>query len=144
MFTKGFDKYVCEGDRITCEVDGFECTAIVFGDDCGDRPDERSDGFWPSKDSNDAGYVLPEHFEREYHHALCVMEAWKNNEWFYGGVAVTVKKAGVRLTGRYDAALWGIECNYPDSDNSYLMEVANELLLEALAMAKAKLVELVP
>ena len=27
---------------------------------------------------------------------------------------------------------WGIEANYPDSDNAYLTDVANELLPEAL------------
>jgi hypothetical protein len=29
--------------------------------------------------------------------------------------------------------LWGIEANYPDSDNSYLTEVANEMLPQAVA-----------
>ena len=30
------------------------------------------------------------------------------------------------------ASLWGVEANYPDSDNAYLTEVAQELLPEAL------------
>lgn len=34
------------------------------------------------------------------------------------------------------ASLWGVEANYPDTDNSYLCEVANELLPEALARAE--------
>ena len=34
------------------------------------------------------------------------------------------------------ASLWGIEANYPDSDNAYLSQVANELLSEALDAAK--------
>ena len=34
------------------------------------------------------------------------------------------------------ASLWGIELNYPGSDNSYLTEVAYELFDEALAQAK--------
>jgi len=42
------------------------------------------------------------------------MAAWKNDEWYYCGVI------------------------YPDSDNAYLTEVANELLPEALEVAKAE------
>ena len=39
---------------------------------------------------------------------------------------------------KFAASLWGIEANYPDSDNAYLSEVANELLSEALAEAKTE------
>ena len=36
------------------------------------------------------------------------------------------------------AGLWGVEVNYPDTDNSYLTEAANELLAEALDAARAE------
>jgi hypothetical protein len=65
------------------------------------------------------------------------MNAWKNDDWFYGGVVLAVEKGGVTLD-RCAASLWGIECNYPkhpdaasaqdDFPNSYLTEAANELL----------------
>lgn len=32
-------------------------------------------------------------------------------------------------------SIWGVECNYPDSDNSYLLEVANDCALNALSEA---------
>ena len=32
MFTKGFDKYVCAGDTISCEVDGFTVAAKIEHD----------------------------------------------------------------------------------------------------------------
>jgi hypothetical protein len=70
------------------------------------------------------------------------LKAWCDDEWTWCGVAVTVSMAGVDLTDEYDHALWGIECNVPGSDNSYLVEVANELLDDALDAAKAKLAEL--
>lgn len=35
------------------------------------------------------------------------------------------------------ASLWGIEANYPASDNAYLTEVARELLPEALDAGRA-------
>ena len=37
------------------------------------------------------------------------------------------------------ASLWGIEANYPETDNSYLMDVANELLPEAIAAGRETL-----
>ena len=35
------------------------------------------------------------------------------------------------------ASLWGIEANYPGSDNAYLTQVAQELLPEALDAGRA-------
>ena len=40
------------------------------------------------------------------------------------------------------ASLWGIEANYPGSDNAYLSEVAGELLPDALAAGRAALTRL--
>ena len=37
---------------------------------------------------------------------------------------------------------WGIELNYPGSDNSYLAQVAEELAGEAVDEARAKIVSL--
>jgi hypothetical protein len=51
MFTKGFQTYACEGDSISCTVEGFTLHATLYRDDCGDRPDERDCGFWPSLDT---------------------------------------------------------------------------------------------
>jgi hypothetical protein len=39
-------------------------------------------------------------------------------------------------------SLWGIEANYPDTDNSHLSDVANELLPEAVAAARETLARL--
>jgi hypothetical protein len=152
MFKRDFAHYVCEGDGITCEVDGFDCVATLYRDDCTDRPDQRQDGFWPSRDPKDAGYIGEKSvgtFNRHRRHAREVMEAWKRDEWFYCGVAVTVSKDGVPLTHEYGNALWGIEANYPPrfplakkNPNRYLRTVANELLPDALADARAKLEKL--
>lgn len=72
-----------------------------------------------------------------------VLKAWCNDEWSYCGVAVTVSRGDVQLTGDYDHALWGIERNYPGSDNSYLRDVANEYADEALEAGRIKLAALV-
>jgi len=144
MFTKGFDKYAIAGETITCTVDGFDCTATIHHDEATGAPDVNDEGFWPSLDPNAAGYVLPENFSVELAKAVRAMDAWKNDEWFYCGIAVTVSKDGVELLQKCESALWGIECNYPDSDNAYLLEVANEQLDEALTAARAKLAKLCP
>lgn len=67
------------------------------------------------------------------------LKAWCSDEWDYCGVVVTVSRAGVELA---TDSLWGIERNYPRSDNAYLAEVAEELAESALDAARAKLEEL--
>lgn len=142
MFTTDFNRYACDGDTITCGVDGSTVTARIERDDRTDRPDERDDGFWPSCDPEDAGYVPSENFGEERTKAEAVMRAWLNDEWGYVGVCLTVEKDGILLTHPYSNALWGVECNYPGDDNSYLRQVANDLLSEAVDEARAKLREL--
>lgn len=120
MFTKSFGRYVVHQDSITCEVDGFTCTATLHHD-----PDTKA----------------PEDLPLE------IFSAWANDEWNYFGVAVTVEKCGVQLTGAYDHALWGIEGNYPAADdrsdtNGYFVDVANDLLPDAIQAAKDKIKEL--
>ena len=63
---------------------------------------------------------------------------WKNDEWYYGGLVVSVSYNGVHLSDNI-ASLWGLECNFGE-DNSYLMIQAEELVKEAGDEAK-KLLE---
>jgi len=69
-------------------------------------------------------------------------EAWFKNEWFYCGIVLSVSKNGV-LVDDHATSLWGIECNYPVDrsivlPNSYLTEVANELLPQAIEQAETE------
>lgn len=66
------------------------------------------------------------------------LRRWCADQWSYVGVAVTVEKGDVQLTGDYDHALWGIESDCGE----YVAEVAAELVSEALDAARAKLAEL--
>lgn len=75
--------------------------------------------------------------ERDYE----ALKAWCNDEWYYGGVSLMVSKEGVVLE-EFAASLWGIAVNHPHGDNSYLTEVANELLDEAIRVGKAQLEKL--
>ena len=141
-FTQHFGdsgRYVYEGDTITCTINGFDVTARIVRDEHSDKPDEMQDGFWPSLDPNDAGYIGPKSestLRRHMARARQVMQAWEQDEWFYCGVVLTVSRRGVKLS---NASLWGIECNFPTGRkraNAYLRDVANELLDEAIEDAE--------
>ena len=141
-----FDRYVCEGDSIACEVDGFRVIARIVRDDCPDAPDERQDGFWPSLYINDPGFIGPgnnfrERLAKAQAEAEAVMDAWRKDEWFYCGIVLAIECEGVELDST-QASLWGIEANYPGSDNAYLSEVAGELLPDALAAGRTALTRL--
>lgn len=142
-----FDSFVCDGDTVTLEIEGFTLTATIYRDDDCSAPDERQDGFWPSLDPNNDGYIGPKSkstLARHMARAREVLRSWQADEWFYVGVAVTVEKDGVQLTGDYDHALWGIECNYPfgRNPNHYLSTVADNYIGEALDDAKTKIAKL--
>lgn len=67
------------------------------------------------------------------------LKAWCEGEWHWVGVAVTVERAGVRLTGKYAHAVWGTENK---DAGAHLTELAEEEATDALAAARAKLIEL--
>lgn len=231
MFTERFSGYA--GESISCEVDGFTCTATLHADDDTTPPWERHDGHgtvspWINasmrhgyarkspgelvlcsdhgrarlydfagacKIARRDGWGAPFHSQtierganglrrlrcdwfvgRELHvhfsdwtdeldssdyaaahdamratypsaraYAAAAARAdydrlckWCDDQWQYVGVAVTVEREDVQLTGPYDHALWGIESDAGD----YLAEVACELLPEALESARAKIAAL--
>jgi hypothetical protein len=106
-----FDKYVCVGDTITWNKDGFDITARIAQD-------------YDTKPTDFECYT-PEDVQR-----------WKNDEWFYCGVVLAVTLQGIDLD-HHAASLWGIDCNFGD-DNAYLSEIAQELEHEALQAARTE------
>ena len=132
MFTDKFDSYICVGDSITVDVNGFTVTArIVFDgdtniDDC---------------DSHNVDQRVTGCDDAQQAKLLAARKAWSDDEWFYCGVVLSVTKADIELTD-HAASLWGIECNYPGSDNAYLADVANELFNEAMDTAHDALARL--
>ena len=139
-FAEQFLPYVCLGDSISVDVGEYIITARIAHDDSPDKPDERQDGYWPSLDPNAAGFIgagngWRKRFEEQQAKAEFVMAAWLNDEWFYCGIILSVTIGETEITD-HAASLWGIEANFPDSENAYLSQVANELLCEALDAAK--------
>lgn len=63
------------------------------------------------------------------------LEAWKRGNWQLYGMILSVWVDDYRLDS-HAASLWGIDCNFPGSDNAHLQEIANDLLPEALKRAE--------
>jgi hypothetical protein len=126
QFTKKFNDYVCVGDTIEVEIEDYRFVARIAFDDDSDIDDDDCH----STDQSVTG-CDDEQFAKLLENRI----AWQNDQWFYGGVVVAVYYRGY-LLDEYAASLWAIACNYPDSDNEHLTEVANELLPEAIKVAK--------
>ena len=107
-----FPAYACEGDRIEWTREGFDlCARLVYDTDT--KPTD-----YECYDAED-------------------VQRWKNDEWFYVGVVLSVSRNGVELSD-HAASLWGVDCNFSDTSNAYLSEVARELEPEALDTARAE------
>lgn len=107
-----FPAYACEGDRIEWTREGFDlCARLVYDTD-----------------------TKPTDFEC---YDTADIERWRADEWFYVGVVLSVSRNGVELSD-HAASLWGVDCNFSDTSNTYLSEVAQELEAEALDTARAE------
>lgn len=105
-------------------------------DDDATPPDERDEGFWPSRDPGAAGYVLPENFDAEQAKAEERMRAWLADEWEFVGV-VAVATISIPIGGGSfhvielrSAGLWGIESDSPDYHKEVFEEEKENLLSE--------------
>lgn len=112
-----FPVYACEGDRIEWTREGFDFTARIARD-------------YDTKPEDSECYT-PEDVKR-----------WESDEWFYCGVVLSVSLKGIELD-HHAVSLWGIECNFSDTSNTYLSEVAQELEGEALETALAEVARII-
>lgn len=107
-----FPAYACEGDRIEWTREDFDfCARLVYDTD--------------TKPTDSECYDTAD------------IERWRADEWFYVGVVLSVSRNGVELSD-HAASLWGIDCNFSNTSNAYLSEVAQELEAEALDTARAE------
>jgi hypothetical protein len=125
IMQQSFARYACVGDSIWWQRAGFHLQARIEYD-MDSRPEDQG------HDPEDQAYG---------EEGLAICEAWQNDEWFYCGIVVTAFYQGIRVAD-HAASLWGIECNFPGSDNSYINEVAAELEGEALMAAREALQDL--
>ena len=129
MFTEKFDSYVCIGDTITCEVEGFTLVAQIEHDTYTRIDDDDCHNIDQEVTGCDAA---------QQKKLIEARKAYFADDWFYCGVVISVSRNGVDIS-EHAASLWGIECNYPGSNNAYLSEVASELIDDALSCARDSL-----
>jgi hypothetical protein len=114
------------GELILCEDRGFK-RFYDFAEACRIA---RREG-WGCEEGRQEGESLRAYASRAARRDFEALRAWCNGDWARCGITVRAfDPDGEELTGEYDFALWGIEMNYPGSDNSYLCEVANDLAQE--------------
>lgn len=112
---------------------------ITMDDDCRDAPDARQDGFWPSLDPEDAGWIGPVdngEFDRQQEAAQARMDGWRNDEWRYVGtiarahISVPIGGGSFTQFSLDSAGLWGTES---DSEESYFAEIFEDEKAQVLA-----------
>ena len=112
-----FDSYACVGDTIKWESQGFDLTATLVQD-------------------------TDTHVNDSECYSAAKINQWKNDEWFFVGVVLSVSRNGVEISD-HAASLWGVDCNYNKKSNKYLAEVAQELETEALTEARERATKMV-
>lgn len=111
-----FDCFALVGESVTWQAEGFDITATLEAD-------------FDTHPENSECYTKKQ------------IEAWKNDDWFYVGVVLSVAKNGVSLDD-HAASLWGVDCNFPSrrkNPNTYLSECAREMESDALHCARVAL-----
>ena len=112
-----FNSYALEGDSITWEKEGFTLIARLQYDT--DTKPMQYECYSPLK-----------------------IKQWKNDEWFYVGVIVSISKNGVMLDDSA-VSLWGVECNYNKTSNKYLANVAVDMEDEVVEVGKREVERMV-
>jgi hypothetical protein len=87
MFTEKFDSYVCTGDTITCDVEGFTLVARIEHD-----ADARID----DDDCHNVDQEVTGCDDAQQKKLLAAREAYFSDDWFYCGVVISVSRNGVR------------------------------------------------
>jgi hypothetical protein len=132
-FPTGFDAYACEGDTLTVEINGIEYTATIVRDDHSHIDDD---------DCHNPDQEVTGCNKKQHKKLMEARQSWRNDEWFYGGIVISARKNSHEISDHL-ASLWAVEINYPDTDNAYLLDVANELLGQAVPQAEEDLESLI-
>jgi hypothetical protein len=126
-FDGEFDSYVLYGEYLEVEIEGFTVRARIEFDE--DHHINDDDTHNPDREVTGCN-------DEQHARMMAARQAWFDNKWFYCGIVLSVSIKGIMLDN-YAASLWGIEANYPiPNSNTYLTQVANELLPEAVQVGK--------
>lgn len=129
-FKDKFKDYVCEGDTISVKIGGVVYTARIENDDCYSIDDD---------DCHNEDQSVTGCDDEQFAKLLEARKAYFRGEWFYCGIIISATLEGSPIF-EYDLdSLWGIEVNYPGSNNDYLTEVANDMLPLAIKICETEL-----
>ena len=106
-FTEQFNKYACVGDYISVDINGVTFTAYLEPD-----ADTRPEDF---------DCYSEEEIERFY-----------KEDWYYVGLVIEAETDDWKKT-LYGSSVWGVDIGLGTDDRPYLMELANECLVDAVA-----------
>lgn len=118
-------------------------------DESADRPDEMQDGFWPSLDPDDAGYIGEavgddihdggeSRLAAEMEKAQARMAAYEAGDWHYMGlrcraiIHIPIGHGSFRVLTVESAGLWGIESDCGDDYVRQVFGDERETLLSEL------------
>lgn len=114
-----FEAFACIGDSVSWEKNGFTLTATLE----------------EGPDTNVRDYEC---------YTSKQISAWRNDEWLFVGVVVSVKRGGIEIL-EHAASRYGLDCNFPSlrkNPNWYLSSVLQELEPEALEAAESRVSEI--
>ncbi len=118
---------------------------LEHDDTCG-PPDQEQDGYWPSLDPNDAGYIgkaSKVELALQYAAAQERMTAWEACGWHYVGVIaradilIPIGGGSFRIMQLQSAGVWGVESDAGDYLNELYQEQRADLLGELERMSSA-------
>ena len=129
-FPKVFDGYVCHGDTLQVEISGIVFTATIEHDPFAGIDDD--DIYNP--DQNVTGCN-----DQQQARLMAARSAYNRDEWFFCGIVLSACHRSSGATWESLESLWGIEANYPNGYNTYLTEIANQLLASAVEQVQEKI-----
>jgi len=119
---------------------------VVESDGHNEAPDQNDEGFWPSQDSEAAGYCgehTDEEFEQLLEDAQQRFNDWENGVWEYVGVRakatvyIPIGGNSFHIMEMQSAGLWGIESDAGDYLDDVYQEEKDGLILELQTLATA-------
>ena len=107
-----FNRFALVGDSIKWKKAGFTITATLHAD---------SDSKPEDSECYDEDDIL----------------LFNLDQWFYVGIVLSVSRNDVMILDNA-SSIWGVECNFPGNDNSYLADCALDLEDEAIKAAEVQ------
>ena len=111
-----FENYICVGDTIQWDEGKYSFVAEILEDDV----------------------TKVDHFDCYDKEDI---ERRNNGEWCYVGIVISAFAEDIKILSNA-ASMWGIECNFSDSGNEDISELAYELAAQCTPKVKKRVAEM--